>query len=75
MVTATEFDRMAETGEFIVAYPKGVNETWNAGYCCLGRAKSGPDDVAFLTRAIDDVQATPTSMPGGSSPWDSRLGR
>lgn len=58
MVTATEFDRMADTGEFIVAYPEGVNETWNAGYCCLGRATSGPDDVAFLTRVIDDVQAT-----------------
>lgn len=58
MVTATEFDRMAETGEFIVAYPEGVNETWNAGYCCLGRATTGPDDVAFLTRVIDDVQAT-----------------
>lgn len=58
MVTATDFDRMAETGEFIVAYPEGVNETWNAGYCCLGRATSGPDDVAFLTRVINDVQAT-----------------
>ena len=58
MVTATDFDRMAETGDFIVAYPEGVNETWNAGYCCLGRATTGPDDVAFLTRVIDDVQAT-----------------
>lgn len=58
MVTATDFDRMADTGGFIVAYPEGVNETWNAGYCCLGRATSGPDDVAFLTSVIDDVAAT-----------------
>jgi len=59
MVTATEFDRMAaETGEFIVAYPEGVGETWNAGYCCLGEAATGPDDVAFLAGVIDDVQAT-----------------
>lgn len=58
MVQATEFDRTAETGGFVVAYPDGVNETWNAGYCCLGRAGTGPDDVAFLGRLIDDVRAT-----------------
>ena len=56
MVEATQFDRMAETAAFIVAYPDGVNETWNAGYCCLGGATTGPDDVAFLSRLIDDVQ-------------------
>ena len=55
MVGATEFDKAAATGGFIVAYPDGVNETWNAGYCCLGRATTGPDDVAFLGRLIDDV--------------------
>ena len=31
-MTATEFDRMAGSGEFMVAYPGGVNKTWNAGY-------------------------------------------
>jgi polyhydroxybutyrate depolymerase len=55
MVGATEFDRVAETGTFVVAYPDGLHQTWNAGYCCLGRATGGPDDVAFLTRLIDDV--------------------
>lgn len=58
MVEATGFDRVAETGELIVAYPDGVNRTWNAGYCCLGDAATGPDDVAFLGRLIDDVEAT-----------------
>lgn len=57
MVEATQFDRTAETAAFIVAYPDGVNQTWNAGYCCLGGAPTGPDDVAFLGRVIDDVQA------------------
>jgi len=55
MVGATDFDRVAETANFVVAYADGINKTWNAGYCCLGRATSGPDDVAFLTRLIDDV--------------------
>jgi polyhydroxybutyrate depolymerase len=58
MVAATDFDRAADAGGFVVAYPEGLNQTWNAGYCCLGRATSGPDDVAFLSRVIDDVEAT-----------------
>ena len=57
MVEATGFDRAADAGGFIVAYPDGVNNTWNAGYCCLVRATSGPDDVAFLGRLIDDVES------------------
>lgn len=57
MVGATQLDRVASTEDFIVAYPDGVNQTWNGGYCCLGQAKTGPDDVAFLARVIDDVQA------------------
>ncbi len=63
MVEATQFDRTAETAEFIVAYPDGVDQTWNAGYCCLGGATTGPDDVAFLRRLIDDVQADHTVDP------------
>ena len=57
MVEATRFDRVAEREGLMVAYPEGVNETWNAGYCCLGRATSGPDDVRFLSQLIDDVAA------------------
>lgn len=63
MVEATQFDRMAETGEFIVAYPDGVNRTWNAGYCCLGGVTTGPDDVGFLGRLIDDVRANHSVDP------------
>ena len=32
MVEATRFDRLAESAGFLVAYPDGVNNTWNAGY-------------------------------------------
>lgn len=58
MVEATGFDRLAEREGFAVAYPEGVNQTWNAGYCCLGRATSGPDDVRFLMHVLDDVEAS-----------------
>lgn len=57
MVEATRFDQVGEREGLIVAYPEGVNKTWNAGYCCLGRATSGPDDVRFLSQLIDDVAA------------------
>ncbi len=75
MVEATGFDRVAERDGFLAAYREGLNQTRNAGYCCLGRATSCPDDVAFLTRVIGDVGAKsridPTrvyaivSAPGG----------
>lgn len=63
VVSATEFDRTATAGEFIVAYAEGLNNTWNAGYCCLGGATTGPDDVAFLSRVIDDVEANQNIDP------------
>ena len=55
MVSPTDFDTIAGEEGFLVAYPDGVRKTWNAGYCCLGRTRSGPDDVAFLTSLIDQV--------------------
>jgi polyhydroxybutyrate depolymerase len=60
MVQATGLDMTADANGFIAAYPAGVNQTWNGGYCCLLGAPSGPDDVAFLTKVIDDVESVRT---------------
>ncbi len=57
MVGVTMFDRLAAQEKFLVAYPDGVNRTWNAGYCCPNGGPPGPDDVAFLGDVIDDVSA------------------
>ena len=57
MVQATGFDQTAQTDNIVLAYPVGINNTWNAGYCCLVGAPSGPDDVTFLGRVIDDVES------------------
>ncbi len=57
MVGATEFDRQATVGNFIVAYPEGLDLTWNAGFCCASGITSGVDDVAFLSRLIDQLVA------------------
>ncbi len=53
MVSATEFDRQASVGNFIAAYPEGLDLTWNAGFCCASGTTSGVDDVAFLSQLID----------------------
>ena len=58
MVGVTQFDRLATTDGFLVAYPEGVNRTWNGGYCCPNGGPPQPDDVAFLDALIDDVSAT-----------------
>jgi len=57
MVEATQFDRQAIDGGFVVVYPEGLGQTWNAGYCCGSAARDAVDDVAFLSAVMDDVQA------------------
>jgi polyhydroxybutyrate depolymerase len=53
----TGFDGEAGRAGFLVAYPDGVEKTWNAGSCCGGAVAAGVDDVAFLRRVEDDLVA------------------
>ena len=57
MAKATLFDREAAAGEFIAAYPEGIGRAWNAGTCCGAAPRRGQDDVGFLTRVLDQLQA------------------
>ncbi|MDQ3353581.1 MAG: esterase [Actinomycetota bacterium] len=57
MVGATQFDREATAGNFVVAYPEGLGQSWNAGFCCGSTATDGVDDVDFLSSVIDRLQA------------------
>ncbi len=57
MAKTTLFDREAAAGEFIAAYPEGVGKAWNAGTCCGAAPRRGTDDVGFLTRVLDQLQA------------------
>jgi polyhydroxybutyrate depolymerase len=45
----TEFNNVADTGNFIVAYPNGVNETWNIS------SETGTNDVGFISALIDTI--------------------
>ncbi len=57
MVKATLFDREAEEGGFIVAYPEATLRAWNAGTCCGSAPRRNPDDVGFLVQVLDRLQA------------------
>ena len=51
------WDKLADTGKFVVAYPDGLSRAWNVdGKGCCGRpGREGIDDVAFITAAVADV--------------------
>src|SRR5256886_1153719 len=34
MEKTTQFDELAKSARFIVVYPQGLNNSWNAGSCC-----------------------------------------
>jgi polyhydroxybutyrate depolymerase len=48
----TQIDQIADSKNFIVAYPDGVIKTWNAGNCC---STLGTDDVTFISGMIDSI--------------------
>jgi len=55
------FDGLVDTRNVIIAYPDGTLDAdkkryWNATDACCGTGKSPPDDVAYLTAVVHDVQ-------------------
>jgi polyhydroxybutyrate depolymerase len=50
METSSRFDDQATQGSFMVVYPQGLGNSWNAGRCC---GQNGYDDVAFISALID----------------------
>jgi polyhydroxybutyrate depolymerase len=53
----TGFDRQAEAGGFLAVYPNGWKRAWNAGRCCGRAARTGIDDVGFLTALLDELES------------------
>jgi len=52
-----DWDGLADSGKFVVAYPDGLNRAWNVdGESCCGRpGRQGVDDVAFISAAVADI--------------------
>lgn len=51
MMGLSGFNALAEEHQFVVAYPYGVNTSWNVGVA----GGSGVDDVGFLLALIDTI--------------------
>jgi polyhydroxybutyrate depolymerase len=51
----THFDQLAQKDGFVVVYPQGVQESWNAGTCCGAAQSEKLDDVAFIRQLIAQV--------------------
>ncbi|ORW29120.1 polyhydroxybutyrate depolymerase [Mycobacterium paraense] len=52
-----QWDGLADSGKFLVAYPDGLGRAWNVdGETCCGRSgRDGVDDVGFIKAAVTDV--------------------
>jgi polyhydroxybutyrate depolymerase len=50
----THFDELAKRNGFVVVYPQGINNSWNAGSCC---GHNHNDDDAFIKAVIDQLVA------------------
>ncbi len=52
-----DWDGLADSDKFVVAYPDGLNRAWNVdGEGCCGRpGREGVDDVAFISAAVADI--------------------
>lgn len=53
---AYHWDAQADAGRFVVAYPDGLNRAWNAGSCCGRPARSGVDDVGFISAVVTAIE-------------------
>ncbi|BBX74865.1 polyhydroxybutyrate depolymerase [Mycobacterium shinjukuense] len=52
-----DWDELADSAKFLVAYPDGLYRAWNVngGGCCGRPARDGVDDVAFIQAAVADI--------------------
>jgi polyhydroxybutyrate depolymerase len=55
----TGFDGLAESARFVVVYPDGYEQSWNAGRCCGPAVTRGSGDVAFIAKLLDVFLADP----------------
>ncbi len=57
--TEQEFgwNELADSEGFVVAYPEGLNEGFNAGGCCGASSETGVDDVGATLAILDDLGA------------------
>ncbi len=53
----SNMDPTADEYGLVVAYPEGLDNSWNAGTCCGTSATNGVDDVGFAVAVIADAKS------------------
>lgn len=53
----------AEAGEFLLAFPDGQDDSWNAGVCCGASMRNDAEDVAFINDLVAWAQKQPNVDP------------
>jgi polyhydroxybutyrate depolymerase len=56
-VQFSQMNATANAAGFVVAYPQGIGNSWNAGLCCGTAQSSGVDDVGFIRAVVKDAAA------------------
>ena len=51
----TLFSDKADQEGFIVVYPQGIDNSWNAGACCDPAVTHNVDDIGFISELIDTL--------------------
>ncbi len=49
----SDWDRISEEHNVIIAYPQGYENSWNAGWCCGVAHDIGIDDVGFILQMVE----------------------
>lgn len=52
----SRLDEEGIKGGFVVVYPDGVGQSWNAGICCGAALSEKVDDVGFIKQLIDRLE-------------------
>jgi polyhydroxybutyrate depolymerase len=53
----SQMDATADAKGFIVVYPQGIGDSWNAGACCGDAQSQGVDDVGFARALVEYMAA------------------
>ncbi len=51
-------DAVADREHFIVAYPEGIEKSWNDGRGTTNAAKDGVDDIEFVRQLVAEIRRT-----------------
>jgi polyhydroxybutyrate depolymerase len=56
MESSSGLEKVADTAGFILVYPLGVGQSWNAGTCCDDAVQQNIDEAAFVRQILTDLQ-------------------